>query len=374
MKKFVVKFVLFSIPIAFLFLFTTFFYATDKGDLIRVGFLIEKKNYRHIFEKELNQPILFSKVSEINLNKQQKFTVLTIGDSFSEQFGFGYKNYLAQNNTSVLHLDRFLSGNPIQTVHGILNGDFLNNIKVDYIILQSVEREIVARAQKCKTDTLISLKSINKGVKDYNTKLKEATIKNKSEQLELKSYFRNSIKKIKLDDFSANRLIKFPLQNINYFFDDNAYDSETYKVKTKQSLFSVKTNDLLFLCSDLNGVKENNNHKAVSKLNEVLNSVSEKCEQKGIILIVLPSPDKYDFYYDAFLEKQKYPKPLFFERFEKLPKEYYYLNSKEILQTKLKNKKDVYFYDDSHWSPWSSQVLANELQKIINKKGNTTIN
>ena len=305
MKNFVVKFVLFSIPIAFLFLFTTIFFATDKGDLIRVGYLIEKKNYRDIFEKELNQPILFSKVSEINTNKPQKFTVLTIGDSFSEQFGYGYKNYLAKNNISVLHLDRFLSGNPIQNAHGILNGDFLNKIKVDYIILQSVERDIVARAQKCKMDTLINFNSINQVVKEYNSKLKDAATKNIQEQLELKSYFKNCIKKSKLDNFSANRLIKFPLQNINYCFDDNAYDSETYKVKTKRELFSVSENELLFLSSDLNGVKENNNQKSVSKLNQVLNSLSEKCEQKRIALIVLPSPDKFDFYYDELAEKQK---------------------------------------------------------------------
>ncbi len=374
MKNFVVKFVLFSIPIAFLFLFTTFFYATDKGDLIRVGYLIEKMNYRDIFEKELNQPILFSKVSEINTNRPQNFTALTIGDSFSEQFGFGYKNYLAQNNISVLHLDRFLSGNPIQTAHGILNGDFLKKIKVDYIILQSVERDIVARGQKCKMDTLISLNSINQVVKEYNTKLKEATIKNKSKQLELKSYFRNSIKTIKLDDFSANRLIKFPLQNINYCFDDNAYDSETYKVKTKRELFSVSHNELLFLSSDLNGVKENNNQKSVSKLNQVLNSLSEKCEQKRIALIVLPSPDKFDFYYDELAEKQKYPRPLFFEHFEKMTKSYSYINSKKLLQEKLKGKNDIYFYDDTHWSPWASKVLATELQKIISKKEIPTIN
>lgn len=374
MKKFVVKFILFSIPIAFLFLFTTFFYATDKGDLIRVGYLIEKKNYRDIFKKELNQPILFSKVSEINTKKPQKFTVLTIGDSFSEQFGYGYKNYLAKNNVSVLHLDRFLSGNPIQNAYGILKGDFLNKIKVDYIILQSVERDIVARAQKCKMDTLISFNSINQVVKEYNSKLKDAATKNIQEQIELKSYFKNCIKKSKLDNFSANRLIKFPLQNINYYFDDNAYDSETYKVKTKRELFSVSENELLFLSSDLNGVKENNNQKSVAKLNEVLNSVSEKCEQKGIKLIVLPSPDKYDFYYDEIAENQKYPRPLFFENFEKMNKEYIYVNTKKVLQEKLKDKKDIYFYDDTHWSPWSSKVLAVELQKIINNKENLTVN
>jgi len=374
MNKFVVKIVLFCLPIAFLYLFTLVFYSTNKGDLIRVGYLIEKKNYRTIFENELNKPILFSKVSQINLSKPQKFTVLTIGDSFSEQFGYGYKNYLAQNNTLVLHLDRFLSGNPIQTAHGILNGDLLDKIKVNYIILQSVERDIVVRAQECKTDTLISLNSINQNIKEYNSNLKKSTFENNSELLKIKQYFRSVKKTIKLDGFSANRLIKFPLQNIRYFFDDNAYDSDTYKVKTKKSLFSVATNDLLFLCSDLNGVKVNNNKKAVFKLNEVLSSLSKKCKDKGIALIVLPSPDKFDFFYDEIAEKQKYPRPLFFERFEKLPKEYIYINSKTILQEKLKNKKDVYFYDDTHWSPRSSKILAAELKKIIEKKDNSTIN
>ncbi|GAW89776.1 hypothetical protein FPS14_contig00030-0017 [Flavobacterium psychrophilum] len=36
--------------------------------------------------------------------------------------------------------------NPIETVTGFLNGNVLDNIKVDYIILQSVERVFVERA------------------------------------------------------------------------------------------------------------------------------------------------------------------------------------------------------------------------------------
>ena len=103
MKKFIIKALLFSWPIVFLFLFTLVFYVTNKGDLIRVGYIINKGDYRSIFKNELEQAILFSKVSTINQNTPQKFTVLTIGDSFSEQFGFGYKNYLAKKNISVLH-------------------------------------------------------------------------------------------------------------------------------------------------------------------------------------------------------------------------------------------------------------------------------
>ena len=44
---------------------------------------------------------------------------------------------------------------------------------------------------------------------------------------------------------------------------------------------------------------------------------------------------------DEIVKNQKYPRPLFFKHFEKLPKEYIYINSKTILQEKLKNRKDV---------------------------------
>lgn len=347
MKKFIIKTFIFSLPILFLYLFTLVFYATDKGDLIRVGYIIDKGNYRSVFKKELEQKILFSKVSSINLNIPKKYNVLTIGDSFSEQFGYGYKNYLAKNeNISILHMDRFLNENSIETVYGILNGDMLTKVKVDYIILQSVEREFVTRGKNVNVNKRISINLLNKQIREHGAKLKDTSSSTK---------------------FSSNRIIKFPLQNIRYLFDDNAYDSDTYQVKTKEKLFSINENNLLFLSTDLNNVKVNNDLKALVKLNDELNDLSKKLNVRGIKLIVLPSPDKFDFYYDYIIDNQKYPRPLFFENFEKLPKDYFYLNSKKILRQQMKYKKDIYFYDDTHWSPWASQKIANELQKIISQ-------
>lgn len=343
MKKFLIKTVLFSFPLLLMCLFTLFFFTADKGDLIRIGYLMNKGDYRSIFKEELNQPILFSKVSEISLNQQQKFKVLTIGDSFSEQFGFGYKNYLVQNNISLLHLDRFLSDNPIETAYGILNGNLLDKIKVDYIILQSVERHITKRVKKINQNRIINTDSLKIKIQNHRNKLS---------------------RNIKKESFPTQRIVKFSLHNFLYLLDDNAYFSDTYQVNTKVNLFSANKNQLLFLSSDLDAVRANNNSKNQAKLNATLNDLSKKLSSRGIQLIVLPSPDKFDFYYDEIIEKQKYPKPLFFEYFEKLPKQYCYINSKKVLRETLKNKKDIYFYDDTHWSPWSSKVLADALQKI----------
>jgi hypothetical protein len=89
---------------------------------------------------------------------------------------------------------------------------------------------------------------------------------------------------------------------------------------------------------------------------------------KGVKLIVLPSPDKFDLYYDYIINKDEYPKPLFFEQIKIINKDYIYLNSKEILSEAINNKKDIYFYDDTHWSPWASQIIANEIAEIVLKE------
>lgn len=348
MRKFIVKALFFSLPIAFLFVFTFVFYTTEKGDLIRIGYIINKGDYRSIFKKELVQKNFYTNVSSLNFDQQKKFTVLSIGDSFSGQKGYGYKNYLAQKpNISVLHLDRFLTNNPIETAYGILNGDMLDKIKVDYIILQSVERHITRRVKKINKNRIITIDSLKIQIKENEDKLK---------------------KEIEKESFPSQRIIKFPLQNLLYFFDDDAYGSDAYQVTTDEFLFSNDNNRLLFLSSDLKAVKENNNVKSLAKLNTTLNELSNRLGKKGIKLIVLPSPDKYDFYYDHIINTKKYPKPLFFERFQKYPKEYIYINSKKILKQHEKHQKDLYFYDDTHWSPWSSKILANEIEKVISFK------
>ena len=41
---------------------------------------------------------------------------------------------------------------------------------------------------------------------------------------------------------------------------------------------------------------------------------------------------------------------------------------KRFLSQVLKTKKDIYFFDDTHWSPWGSQLIAKELSNIIQQK------
>jgi hypothetical protein len=350
MKKILYKTAFFTVPFFLIFLLSFKYYRDDKGDLLRIGYIADIYNYdfKKVFKDEMTRKIDYTLFSEINLKKQNNFTLFTIGDSFSEQGKISYQNYLADNsNIKILHYDRYLHDNPIETLTGILQGNVLDNIKVDYIVLQSVEREFVNRGLL-----------FNKKNKINNDSLTRLINKHKEKALEV-------VKEKTEDKFFRRETLALFLNSICYNLDDNAYSSKAYKVKTKKNLFSADSNNLLFFHDDYKAIKVNNNLNNIIILNNELNILAKRLKEKGIKLIVLPSPDKLDFYYDEIENKDKYTKPLFFDNLRNLNKQYIYIDSKKILKRKTKNIKDVYFFDDTHWSPIASKIIANAIKSKI---------
>lgn len=343
MRRFIINGVLFLLPVIALYVFTKLFYTADldKGDMMRVGYVADfHKDYRDKFKAEFDRDVYFTALSEIDLDKPHQFTIMTIGDSFSEQKRFGYKNYLAENDSiSVLHYDLFLNKNPIQTLSAVINGDLLDRIKVKYIVLQSVERLFAARIEK-----------FDPGKKVLTDSLKVAIDRHvpPSEVAEEQKFF-------------SDLIFQFPLYNVKYCLDDNAYDSDVYKVRTRRPLFSRPEKDLLFYFEDLVNFPAHDKPQLIEKLNNELNLLDKKLKAKNIKLIVLPCPDKSDFYYDEIVNKSAYYRPMFFEQMAKKDKQYIFLDSKKILQSKMKGRKDAYFYDDTHWTPWSARIIADTL-------------
>lgn len=310
-----------------------------------MGYIIDRKDYdsKNLFKAEFTNRINFTKVSDLNLSEKNKYTVLIIGDSFSEQSSFGYKNYLGVNTAiSVLYLDNKFYDNPISTLYGLLNGNLFDSLKIDYVILESIERTIAHRAANTDTNSQIQIN-----------------------QLEIPQIQPATIGKKKIALFN-NGLISFPLINLKYYFDDNAFDGKVYKVKTTEKLFSVDRNELLFYDQDVNSLWMNSDIGYVETLNIHLNNLSHKLSKRGSKLLALPAPDKYDLYFDYLLPKGVYPKPLFFEHLRGLNKEYLFLDAKKILDQEISKTKDLYYYDDTHWTPNASKIIATHLATIIN--------
>ncbi|MFA9290424.1 MAG: hypothetical protein ACEQSF_04280, partial [Solirubrobacteraceae bacterium] len=133
-----------------------------------------------------------------------------------------------------------------------------------------------------------------------------------------------------------------------------------------KKLFSAQGNNILFFKEDLQFAKNIGKNIDILNSNNEINKLQEKLNKKGIKLILLICPDKYDVYYNYFIDKIKYPKPTFFDVYNKLSKKYIYIKSKELISQLAKNQKDVYYFDDTHWSPIAAKRIAKEINETIN--------
>ncbi|WP_175622744.1 alginate O-acetyltransferase AlgX-related protein [Chryseobacterium schmidteae] len=340
MKRFISKTVIFIIPFLLLYIITLLFFTVNTGDLLRIGFIPSTdKKYRQNFTLYNHE----MKFTELSKSKEKTYKILTIGDSFSEQGKSGYQNILA-NDFSILHVDRFISNNQIQKLVELSNGNFFDTYNIQYVILQGVERDLIDDIKNIDNKSRTNIHQIDSIIINHKPE------HNKDEY-----------------NFFSRTTLRFPYYALKYFTDKNYLSNEqVYNVELNtKSLFSNNSNKLLFYYKDLNNTGQNNLPENAIKLNRILNNISEKLKEKNITLIFLPSPDKYDVYYDYIVDKQNLTKPIFFDNFKKLNKEYSYINSKEILTEELKNKKDIYYFDDTHWSPIASVIIAQKIKEII---------
>jgi hypothetical protein len=344
MKKFIIKSILFTLPFTFIYILNTFLYNQREGALVRLGYLYLNPSPKSIITSQYNLSKRYTLLSEINLKEKEHFDMITIGDSFSEQDSLGYKNFIGNNGLKVLHIDRFISGsNPIQTLINLLNSKFFDNVSADYIVLQIVERSFNARINGIDFQRTINIDSLSNQM---------------SRHIE-------PIPKYDLQFFS-DATIKVPITNIQYIFQPKPMFSKTYKYTSiSNNLFSNEPKELLFYQADIDNMKIKNDSLNIIRFIEVIERVNEKVAKHKMKLIMLVSPDKYDLYFNHIMDNKHLTKPLFFQFYEQFGKNYISVESFKILRGKLESESDIYFYDDSHWSPIGAKAVADEILEII---------
>jgi hypothetical protein len=329
------------LPVLLLYIPATLYYSKYQGDLLRLGYLSRDDDYRKNFEAEKSLPCKFDTLNNPSGKYRSHYSVLTIGDSFTERGSESYVNFLAQDTSvSVLQINRKShDGNPIETLYALLQGDLFDKISFDYLVLQSVERVITERGQKIDKSGKINISDV-------------ATFRKKAGENQAA--------------FPPPELLKLPVFSLLYRYNDHAYFSDVYKVKLDKPLFSgIRKDEVLFHKDELTKTVSNNNKKSVERLNSEFCMLTDILKKKNITLIVLPGPDKYDLYYDHFIHREKYPRPNFFSLMKGLKKNYIFIDSKTVLSNELTVQPDIYYFDDTHWSPCAARIIAEEIKKII---------
>lgn len=342
MRGFILKVSFFLSPFLVLLTLGNLLYSRSGGDLNRLGKVSYPKDYRNQFKNAFNRANTWVSFSELNSIKTTHFDIFTIGDSFSNTEGSTYQNHFEELGFKVLNFDRekyvIEDYNPAKLLYKLVLNGYLDSIKVDYVILQIIERNFIRDVKGMFADESSLFKTLQK----------------------------NEIEKIKESNLRThlNDIMLYYRFKIFYLFSDRAFQSQVYKFTLKKPMFSVNERQLICYAKDISNIAKVNN-KSMNEVESNLIKLKKLLLDKGIKLIVFPAPDKYDVYYD-FIEDNGYPKNPFFEKLSSFNNAKLVVNSKEIFQPYLKNGiRDLYLADDTHWSPKGAKIVAEYLTKII---------
>lgn len=340
MKKFLIKLSYTVLPV-FLLLFGLVAYVTlficpksDTGDLGNLALITFWPEYGQKIEEHEMKDTLFVKVNHTEDLRYIDVNVLTVGDSFSQQEHAGYQNYMPGEGLSVANCRRSLYDNPIQYAYNLMDWGMVDSTNVDVMVVEVGERDFALRIDNFGVDK-VEVPEPDDPVEDDNEE-------------------RNP------NEWSLLRARDFVL----YRF---AGRSPVYVVDLKQDFFdSPEPRKLYFYCADIiNGmtIDETIRHK----VKEVFDLLTCMAQKRGIKLIFMLPVDKYDLYQDYIVDNPyAYPKRINEDVREILGDIPEVLLSKYYLQPLIdKGEKDIFLFDNSHWSYKASEVVGKELSRRI---------
>ncbi|MDH4945499.1 hypothetical protein [Sulfurimonas sp. C5] len=302
---------------------------TSTGDLSRMSYQLDMIQPKTL-EYTLKKSFIYDKTFH-----NQSIDMITVGDSFSHGVSGGlnpyYQDYLSSlYNKNILNVNPIKYDQFIETVVGLHNSGFLKQKQVKYVLIQSVERFLTTRFNKEIDYTQFNLKNPEISKKIFSVQHQDISIIN-----------------------TAN--YKLPYYYLAYKFKENP-KKDVHKLQLTKELFS-NHKDVLIFHDDIKNIPLFT-QESVANINESFNKLAKILDKDGIKLIFMPTTDKYDLYY-SFIKNNPHPKNPFFDLIRPLHKDYIFIDTKAILEPLLKdNKKDIYFVDDTHWSPHGSEAVS----------------
>ena len=340
MKKFLIKLSYTVLPV-FLLLFGLTAYLNlyirprSTGDLGRLAFVIIGQEYGQRIEQDELKDTLFNKVRETEDLRNIHVNVLTIGDSFSQQEHAGYQNYMAQEGLTVANTRRDLYDNPIQYAWNLLDAGVIDSTNIDVMVVEVGERDFALRIENFRTD------KIEVGEPDIPGKYVEENVWD-------------------IRQWSLLRTRDFLMYRY-------AGRNPVYEVQLDRDFFSSnEPRKLYFYCADiLNGLTID--ETISSKVKEVFDLLTTKAHERGLALILMLPVDKYDLYQDYIVDNPyDHPKRINEDVRELIGDIPEVMLCKFTLQPLLENgEKDVFLFDNSHWSYKGSQAVGQELSRRV---------
>lgn len=339
MKQFLIKVLILVFPIWFVIVGLTVYisaYITPRisGDIGNLAFIPFGHEYNKYLQKHMLKEVFYQTIYPTDSLRNIHTDILSIGDSFSQLGKGGYQNYLCERGLSVINCYRYLYNSPIQYAYNILDENIVDSTNIQYLIVENVERGFEG--------TFVAFSPEKKEVPSGKLPTDNPSKKVKS-----------------VNEWSVARTRDYILYKIGI-------ESPIYNSRLDTDLFSSdEANVLYFYHDDIEAgttIKKNSEEK----IKQVFEELKLKAEEKGITLILLVAVDKYDLYQNHIINNP-WPKKTVNEDIERiLGKSPNLLLSKHYITPLVeKGEKDVFMFNDTHWSYKASKIVADELYNRI---------
>lgn len=340
MKKFLLKLSYTVLPV-FLLLFGLVLYVTlyispraDTGDLGNLALIPFWSEYGQMIRQHEIKDTLFIKVNKTENLRDIHVNVLTVGDSFSQQEHAGYQNYMPREGLTVANCKRSLYDNPIQYAYNIMDWGVVDSTNIDVMVVEVGERDFAIRIDNFGVDKV------------------EVPEPEKPSNGDGEEHNPNKWSLLRARDFVLYRF---------------ANRSPVYVVDLKQDFFgSPEPRKLYFYCADiLNGMTIEGSIRP--KVKEVYDLLTAKAHERGFALVLMLPVDKYDLYQDYIVDNPyAHPKRINEDVRELLGDIPEVMLSKYCLKPLIdKGEKDIFLFDNSHWSYKASEVVGKELSRRV---------
>lgn len=333
MKKFLIKISYTVLPV-WLILVGSVFYVTlyvsprVSGDLGALACIPFGHEYDERLAAQTLKDTLFQTIATDEELQTVNVDVLTIGDSFSQQWCGSYQNYLAHGGLSVANCSWKLFSSPMQFTYNILEQGIIDSTRVKVLILETGERLFE-----------IEVNNFSPG----RPNIPRASGGGGS------------------NEWSLSRARDMVLYHLGM-------NSAVYKVRLNRELFSSDEPSTLYFYHDDIGNGLSLSPAIADKTKAVQAALREKAAGRGIQLIWMIATDKYDVYQDCIADNP-FPRKTVMEDIRRiLGDSPDLLLTKDILLPMVeRGEKDVYLFNDSHWSYKGTEIVAQQLQERMEK-------
>ena len=337
MRKFLIKISYTLLPLWLLAVaavtwFSLFVCPRASGDIGRLQLIPFGNEYDSALAKNYIPQMLFSTVYDLSELNNVHADVITVGTSFSERGRDGYQNYLAQHGLNVVNCERHMYFNPITFAYEIMNLGIIDSTNAQVLIVECGERGVDEFMYGFEPKSSLQLVRADK--KKLTTKTP-----NQWSLARFRDYviYRTAIKEPPIIDVMLDG---------DYF----SYPGD------ERHLYIYR--------DDLKLMSFVNSHEP--KIKQTWQALLDKASEKGLRLLFLVPVDKYDLYQDHIVDNPFPPKTVNDDIKRVLGHESNVIVSRDYLQPLVdRGEKDVYLFNDTHWSYKAAQTVADEIYRRI---------